>query len=181
MTQWRDIEGYEGYQVSDDGQVRGVRSEHLSQECLHTGYRRVGLYIAGVRRKVLVHVLVTAAFLGRKPSGVCINHRDGDKSNNALSNLEYVTPSQNQRHAYATGLRRRMSGESHHQSKLTEGQVHEIRALRRAGLSLKEIGSRFGVGFSNVSKICTNQSWAESDDAADAISFDGLPANPEVF
>ena len=64
------------------------------------GYQR----ITSKKKRVLVHRLVWETFNGKIPVGMQINHIDGDKQNNSLSNLELVTPSENMKHAYDNGL-----------------------------------------------------------------------------
>lgn len=111
---WLPVAGYEGiYSVSDMGRVRSERSGSNTfpgkvLACpvdTHDFYRAVALVGAGKQRKRTVHSLVMAAFAGPCPVGWQVNHIDGDKLNNRLSNLEYVTPGENTRHAIRTGLR----------------------------------------------------------------------------
>jgi hypothetical protein len=120
---WKDIPGYEAlYQVSDLGRVkalprtlrflskRGVESWRVTAEKLcsvnvtRNGYCLVHFQVDGVRHTRTVHELVMLAFAGARPERLEINHKDGDKRNNALVNLEYVTSEQNHRHAVDTGL-----------------------------------------------------------------------------
>lgn len=102
---WRDIPGYEGrYQVSNEGRVRNHGGWILARNKQNSGYFIVHLYKGArtTRKPYLVHRLVLAAFVG--PSEQDANHLDGDKANNALTNLEYVTREQNMQHAVAVGL-----------------------------------------------------------------------------
>lgn len=108
---WLPVVGHEGlYEVSDIGRVRriaggrGARAGRvLGGKISDPGYRAVSL---GADHTERVHVLVAAAFIGPRPAGYTINHRDGDKLNNTVENLEYATYSENNRHAFATGLKR---------------------------------------------------------------------------
>lgn len=103
MEQWKDIPGYEGrYQVSDQGRVRGPKGE-LAQQLQNSGYLIVHLHLAGRRRVRLVHTLVAEAFVPGRFAGAQVNHKDCCKRNNAAVNLEWVTRSENMRHAYANG------------------------------------------------------------------------------
>lgn len=120
--QWRAVVGYEGtYEVSNFGAVRrsgkaarngngrggGARiGLQLKHHLVNGGYQVVQLWQDGRPKTRLVHRLVTEAFLGPVPNGCEVNHKDGNKLNNSCANLEYVTHSENNRHAYQTGLRK---------------------------------------------------------------------------
>lgn len=110
METWRDIPEYVGfYQASSTGKIRSLprtttRGKVLKQYVNeHNGYCYVTLSKHNVRRSRRVHVLIALAFLGA-PNGLQVNHKDGDKTNNSIGNLEYCTQSENMRHAYETGL-----------------------------------------------------------------------------
>lgn len=119
MEEWRDIEGYEGYyQVSNIGNVRsldrtlkgrdGVWYPHKGVKMKPTtnknGYQYVVLKKDGTFKGFTVHGLVARAFLERDPLRTEINHKDGIKTNNNVSNLEWVTHSENEKHAIKNGL-----------------------------------------------------------------------------
>lgn len=121
------------------------------------GYLCVCLYRNGKGRTRKVHQLVVEAFLGVCPRGFEINHRDGDKENNALHNLEWVTASENLRHAFRTGLRSN-AGSAHPAAKLTEEQASEIRRLT-GKVRQPELASRYGVSQQTISSIQTGVGW----------------------
>jgi hypothetical protein len=117
MEVWKDIKGYEGiYQVSNLGRVKSLArivvkaygAEHRLSERIkktnlnHLGYEILRLH-NGSGKTFAVHRLVAEAFLN-KTEGLEVNHIDGDKTNNKVSNLEYCTRSQNIQHAYDNGL-----------------------------------------------------------------------------
>jgi integrase/recombinase XerD len=97
--QWRDIPGYDGiYQVSDHGQVRNTHTSKILQPVrIKNGRLYVSLSSDGFQRKCTVHSLVAAAFLGICPPQHETTHKDGDYTNNAAENLEYVTRGENQK------------------------------------------------------------------------------------
>jgi hypothetical protein len=113
MIQWRLVVGNKDYAVSDSGRVirwrPGKPTLPLSELVpfkTSKGYLRVDIKYAGKRCVRRVHALVCEAFIGDRPEGHEINHKDGNKENNSLDNLEYCTSSQNARHAFANGLRK---------------------------------------------------------------------------
>jgi NUMOD4 motif/HNH endonuclease len=121
---WRPVVGYEGlYEVSDHGQVRRVAPARaatvgyiLKPNTDHNGYPRVRLAPApGQHRLIRVHRLVALAFIGPPPQAHLVNHKDGNKANNHVSNLEWTTYSGNARHALALGLTNPVKGERHGQ------------------------------------------------------------------
>lgn len=104
---WAPVAGYEGwYEVSDLGRVRRVGAPQCRR--LHSqagGYVSVRLGRPGTDKKTLqVHVLVAKAFLGPRPAGRQVNHKDANKHNPRLDNLEYVTPARNREHAIGLGI-----------------------------------------------------------------------------
>ena len=106
--QWKDIPAYEGlYQVSDHGRVLGQKGHALRPGRDRLGYRTVVLSRQSHKKTFRVHRLVTAAFIGLDAREV--NHKDGDRGNNRLDNLEYVSHSDNCIHSYDV-LKRRPSG-----------------------------------------------------------------------
>ena len=100
------IDGYEGlYLVTSDGDVIGEKSgKILKPSRLNSGYLRVKLYKNAQPKMFMVHRLVAGAFIPNAQNKSQVNHKDGNKRNNAVSNLEWVTPSENEIHAYRTGL-----------------------------------------------------------------------------
>jgi hypothetical protein len=106
--QWRDVPGYEGYYcVSIFGEIANLRTGRILKATPTTwGYMGVTLTKNGEARKSTIHKIVALAFIGERPTEkngqlYDINHIDGDKTNNALSNLEYVTKSENIKHMYS--------------------------------------------------------------------------------
>ena len=114
--QWKSIEGYEGlYEVSNLGRVKALARTHrhghrhperIMSQSVSRGYPKVELSAAdGSRRSIPVHRLVCAAFYDNPEDKRCVNHIDGDKANNHVSNLEWATHSENEKHAYRIGLK----------------------------------------------------------------------------
>lgn len=126
------------------------------------GYLVVTLYGDRRSQKVLVHRLVAAAFIRQPASGEEVNHCDGAKVNNRVENLEWVTSSENNRHAIRSGLRTAHAlvrrGEDHGRAKLTVPDVILIRELSGT-LSQRAIARRFGMAKSSIGSIIRGEHW----------------------
>jgi len=157
---WKDIPGYEGYyKISKNGVVKrtkyvrgkaiGIRKPSLSSIKGGWQYPRIELSKEGKTKHFTIHELVAMTFIGQRPHKHEINHIDGNKCNNYYKNIEYVTSSQNRRHAVRIGLLR--SGSSNPLSKLNKKEVAQIFKLRKTGLFLHQLAKNFGV---SVTTIC---------------------------
>ncbi len=92
---WKDVEGYEGkYQVSTWGRVRG-RKGILKPYLNYNGYEKVELWNGDIGRKFRVHRLVAMAFIPNPNELPQVNHKDGNRTNNSVTNLEWVTNAEN--------------------------------------------------------------------------------------
>jgi len=162
MIETRPISGYLDYVVTNAGQVIRVTGGKGTQPGLvlrprvwGKGYLGVHLYRRGDRRRFLVHRLVAAAFLGPCPEGHEVNHKDRDRSNNTATNLEYVTPSENQLHANRSGGG--SAGERNARAKVTDAQVVAIRAAADTGEPHRSIALRFGISKTHAGQILRRQ------------------------
>lgn len=107
MEEWRDIPGYEGlYQVSNEGNVRSIRFNKIRnmKAWLNQGYPTVELCVNNQRYTVGVHRLVALAFIPNPENKPQVNHKDRNKANDDVSNLEWVTGSENVADAYKKGV-----------------------------------------------------------------------------
>jgi len=138
------------YFIHDDGKVKKLRGKGFKMlKTSQTGYKS----IAYNRTSYYLHRLVWETFMGDIPEGLQINHKDGDKSNNNLSNLELVTPQQNLRHAHDTGLKGGHHLEKNGMSKLTNAQYLEIIDLLAKGATNKEVSAKHNLHERYVSLI----------------------------
>ena len=127
-----------------------------------------------------VHRIVYESFVGRIPDGMQINHIDGNKQNNHISNLEVCTPQENVAHAYMLGLARGGEGESNSMSKVKERQVLQMYDLFELGYSNKAVGEMFGLHDRYVSLIRHGKRWKylfEKEEARETYSLGSLPYN----
>lgn len=105
---WKPVKGYEGlYEVSNYGNVKSIRKNAVLSQIVNknNGYCYVGMYKDGKNKKLLVHRLVAETFINNADNKKTVNHLDGNKQNNAVSNLEWATYSENHKHAFKNGLK----------------------------------------------------------------------------
>lgn len=185
------------YQVSSIGGIRRARRgtgtspgkilrTHVNR---HTGYVSVTISLGGQTKTLSVHRLVSEAFIG-PPNGLWVNHIDGDKTNNCLSNLEYCTPSENNRHALMLGLRkpkarntpvpkspRKPQYGDHHWSKknpeliafgdrsgknkVSSAQVAEMREYHSHGWKQCDLALKYGLSRTQICRIIRGKRWAK--------------------
>jgi len=107
---WKDIEGYEGlYQISNLGRIKtisrqGTNTRFIKKDIRKDGYIQVHLTKNSKMKNFLLHRLIAQTFIPNPNNFKYINHKDGNKQNNDISNLEWCTSSQNIFHAYNAGL-----------------------------------------------------------------------------
>ncbi len=158
-----NIQGYEGYQVSNHGRVKNSKTDKILKPYLTRGYYRVSLYNASGRKCKLVHRLVAQAFIPNPDNKSDVNHINGCKTDANACNLEWATASENMSHAHQNGLRPKINtqGKKNGFSKLTESQVIEIKHLLADGkYTQKTIGSQFNVSRSTVKNIKSGRRWS---------------------
>ena len=125
------------------------------------GYLVVTLRKNNKKRIELIHRLVAGAFLGTCPSNKEVNHKDGNKKNNCIDNLEYITQLENITHAIKLGLVVKARGESQGTSKLTERQALQIKKLcQEKKFSQKKIAEMFNISKGAVEEIAQERNWA---------------------
>ena len=158
MKNWAPVLGYIGfYSVSSDGELRRDETKTgvpflIKKQKDKDGYETYRVSKYGDAETVKIHQLVARAFLGCPPKGCVVNHKDGDKANNKVENLEYATRKENIQHAIQTGLL--PTGERSTAAKLTTQEIHNIRA---AGISQKELAQKYGVSRQHINRIILKQ------------------------
>ena len=172
QEEWRDVVGYEGvYQVSNIGNVRsmarvmvyknGQENTHkgrvLRSRQMTTGYPAVSLSTptSGIKLKS-IHRLLAMAFIENKDNKRCVNHKDGDKLNNCIENLEWCTYSENNQHAYDVlgkkptwlGVR----GIDHPLSKPIQQLLGDV--VIKQFDSARDAAEELGIQYKNISAVC---------------------------
>lgn len=159
MEIWRLINDYPNYEVSNLGRVKSMKFEKeriLKPELLKDGYLRVKIYNDVKKNKFLVHRLVADCFIENKEKKKQINHKNGIKTDNSVSNIEWVTPSENMTHSYILKLNYSKLGEEHPMSKLTKKDVINIRKKK---YSIKKEAEFYNVCIGTINKIRAKTIW----------------------
>ena len=154
---WRHIEGFETYLVNPYGVVWSRRAGKPLKPHMSGAYHRVLLQEKGKKWRPSIHRLVALSYLSNPHNKENVNHIDGNKLNNKVTNLEWVTRKENVRHAWDTGLVN-TKGEGNGRSKLKSRHVEAIRLIKDI-LPASEIAELFGVGKTAISDIINNRTW----------------------
>lgn len=157
----RTVKDFEDYTINTEGQVFSIRSNRfLNPITTAKGYLQVNLTKGKKRKSIMIHQLVAEAFLD-KPDNygngfIVINHIDGNKQNNNVSNLEYTTQQNNVIHGFSTGLNINV-GYNHPRSlKLPNETIDLIVRLSNEGNSGAAIGRMVGISADSARRIIKN-------------------------
>lgn len=164
---WKDIEGYEGlYQISNLGRVKSLgryinklsgniwTDEKIKKSYTdRDGYYRVNLYKDSKIQTYMIHRLVALAFIPNTKDKPQVNHIDGNKENNNVSNLEWCTSKENNIHALKNKLRIMPRGNKNKLSKEIIQYDLNMKKIAKYG-SIREAQRITGINQSNISKCC---------------------------
>lgn len=166
MEKWKDIEGFEGYyQVSTYGRVKSLSRTSIRRGRTYpqkesilkmqiNQYPSVMLQKEGNKRRVNIHRLVAHAFIPNPQNKPMVNHINGIKTDCHVDNLEWVTQRENEDHSIKYGLKYIPSN-----TKLSIGDVKQIRAAVSKGARQKDIAQKFSLHPTTISKIVSGASW----------------------
>lgn len=160
-----NIIGFDGlYQISNLGKVKSLRfgKERIMKAFVGTGgYLHTQLKRDGKMSNLSIHRLVAIHFIHNNQNKPDVNHIDGNKCNNTVSNLEWCTKSENIQHSFKIGTHQRKKGESNSNVKITEKDVIQIRDdYENKNISLRALGDKYGLGKSSVFRIVNKISWS---------------------
>lgn len=168
---WKQIKGYEGrYEISNMGRVKSLsrlkvirKARFITKEKLLRypiiNYPHVTLSNSlGVRKTELIHRLIAIAFIPNPDEKPEVNHIDGNPKNFSISNLEWVTKSENGKHAFKIGNKVAKKGEDNEQCILTDKEVTEIRQKYNTGnYTTRKLGLMYGVSCGYISILINNK------------------------
>lgn len=173
MEEWKQIQDLpvDFYYVSSEGRVKVIdridtigrhkKGHILKQYYDRCGYKRIAFNIV-VDGKIkfinkFIHQLVAKAFIPNPNNYTQVNHIDGNKTNNCVSNLEWCSAKENVQHSLKTGLRK--TGENTVQARFTNAEVLEIRNMLANGISQAQIARHYNCPYSTIKNIARKRSW----------------------
>ncbi len=172
---WKDVAGYEGlYQVSNMGGVKRLSfityNKYYKRETIHkenhlrptphyqNNYLSVMFSKNKKQKRIMVHRLVAIHFISNPNNYRTVNHKNGNKQQNCVSNLEWMSHKQNVNHAIEIGLMDN-AGENNGQCKITEKEAKEIKNLK-GKLSSAKVAQTYGLSSSHILRIWSGKKWA---------------------
>ena len=159
MEQWKIVQDFENYLISNLGNVKTVNGKPKKIVYDNKGYGRVELWKNNKGRKFRVHRLVAEAFIPNPLGKEQVNHIDGNKKNNCVSNLEWVSPKENIRHAIENNLSSIKYGSKNLSSKLKEEDVKYIRENAGIDKSVRELSEIYKVSTTTIYNIINYKKW----------------------
>lgn len=157
---FKPIKDFENeYAINDEGIIFSIRNNAILKQTIGpSGYATVVLCKKGFRRTKRVNRLVAETFIPNPENKSSVNHLDGNKLNNNMSNLEWSTPLENIEHAYALGLIKNQ-GVTASNSKFTQEHIDMIRERINNGESCLELANELGVNKSTISRIYSKRTY----------------------
>ncbi len=170
MKQWKDIKGYENlYQASTDGEIYSIISKRILKQ-FYRGSRPDNKYLVVELHKnkegktTSVHRIIAETFIPNPNNLPCVNHKDGNKYNNCVDNLEWCTYSENNYHACRTGLKNIPRGTKSKNSKLSYDEVADIKKCLILGdleYGTRPLAEKYGVDHRVIMDIYHNRKYQD--------------------
>lgn len=169
---WKDIENFKNYQVSNLGNVRSLdrveffgchtrirKGTLFTPQVNRDGYLKVGIRQNGKYVLKSIHRLVAEAFLPNENNLPQVNHKNGNKQDNTVSNLEWISAKDNCIHAIKTNLYQTARGESSNRSHLTESDIIKIREIYQSIKNYCEVARIFKISEATARAIIKRETW----------------------
>lgn len=162
---WKPILELDTYYISNLGRVKNNKTGRiLKQHPDKDGYYRVVLWNGKKRLNRILHRLLAQHFICNPKNKPQVNHIDGNKQNNNISNLEWATLSENRRHAFKTGLQFGKKGVLNYNAKLTEKDILNILFLLKNGAKNVDLAKKYKVHRNHISRIKRKIRWSHIND-----------------
>lgn len=160
MILWKEVEGFEGkYEISTEGSVRNIQKGNtLTPSPDQKGYTRVNLWMNGSYKTKKIHRLVALTFIENPNNKTQVNHKNYNKSDNRVENLEWNTPNENIQHAYDNKLICK-KGVNNGRSVVNPTIVREIRVLLEKKMKQKDIAAIYNISPTIVCDINRKRTW----------------------
>lgn len=172
METWKNIKGYEGlYLVSNLGRIKSLKRQRIRKiATTRIGYCVVNLSKDGIKKLKTVHRLVALAFVPNPDNKQCINHKDGNKLNNKIENLEWCTHSENSKHMVEVlGIKPHL-GKKHPEetkrkigfknSKLTLNDILTIKKRYESGATQVALAKEYDVHYVTINNVINGRQLA---------------------
>lgn len=158
------IKGYPDYTVSNYGRVKSMKKNSvkiLKWRETYKNYYNVAPFKADqkTQKQFYIHRLVALAFIPNPNKYPQVNHKNCNKADNHVSNLEWCNDQFNKDHAKENGLIKYRKGEESHLSRLKEKDVLQIRDKFKNGYTAKMLASQFGLKFRSIYDIVQRRCW----------------------
>lgn len=155
---WKQIPGHKGYQVSNMGKIKGLTGKILKPFNMGNGYLGVSL---GIKRRAYIHRLVLEAFIGFSPENFQCAHLDGNRKNNNLENLKWVSIKENMSHKKIHGTEN--IGIKNGGCKITEKEAQEIIDINKqkklTTQEMKDLSLKYKIHYKSIQKIVYKIKW----------------------
>ena len=158
--EWKSLDFDPTYLISNTGKVYSSKSNVVMKTRLDRyGYSRLSIWVDKNIKTYCIHKLVATYFIPNLHNLETVNHKDGNKQNNSITNLEWLSSPDNVKHAYKNGISN-STGESNPACKLTESKVIQIKLLLKQGMAQPKIQNYFpDISLSAINKINTGRTW----------------------
>lgn len=156
---------YPNFEISNKGNLRNANTKKVYKQCVNKqGYCQVCVSLGSRDKKKVfrIHKAVAETFIPNPENKPVPNHKDGNKLNNDVSNLNWATYSENTKHAFDNGFIPLFFGEENSFSKLTEEDIRYIRNTyipKDREFGCRALAKKFGVSHQNISRIVNNKIW----------------------
>lgn len=163
---WKSIPGFSNYSISNTGLVKNNQTNRLKKTTVDNyGYLMFGITKNYKQKAFRIHRLLAQLFIENPKNQSVINHKDGNKLNNSLNNLEWCTYKHNNIHAFNTGLNMHI-GENNTASKITEKDALEIIKELNFGLRIIDVSKKLNISYNIVKNIKNGKNWKRVVNAA---------------